>query len=346
MPPFSSLLLYFLGLYFANTLLLYALAWVTYPPKPARSSGKTTVKFNGDVNSITDAFPEISTTYRKRLDISLRCGFCARLLASWAAFFTCAAYGVLAAFVLRVTGFGGLSQWTVARSFKYSMGLFAGVWFDVVEGQEYLDNTRPAVIIGNHQTELDVLMLGAIFPKYTSVTAKSSLRFVPLLGQFMMLSKTVFINRSDRKNALAAFDSAAKTMRNQKQNVYIFPEGTRSYSNSPELLPFKKGAFHLAVQAQVPIIPVVVANYADILNLKTKVFRAGHIPVKVLKPVSTEGLETKDVEELCRRIRQDMLETLVELTEEHRGRGKGKAQYAAREVKAMDDGSKGVKKEL
>jgi len=69
-------------------------------------------------------------------------------------------------------------------------------------------------------------------------------------------------------------------MVNEKQNVYIFPEGTRSYSTKAELLPFKKGAFHLAVQAQVPIVPVVVANYSNILNIKAKIFNAGKVPVR------------------------------------------------------------------
>lgn len=94
------------------------------------------------------------------------------------------------------------------------------------------------------------------------------------------LSKSVFIDRGNSKTARAAFDGAANYMRNQKQNVFIFPEGTRSYAEGPELLPFKKGAFHLAVQAQVPIVPIAVANYSNVLNIKKKVFNSGTIPVK------------------------------------------------------------------
>lgn len=96
----------------------------------------------------------------------------------------------------------------------------------------------------------------------------------------MALSKTVFIDRGNRSAAKSAFDGAAKVMRNDRQSVFIFPEGTRSYATKPELLPFKKGAFHLAVQAQVPIVPVVVANYSDLLNAKKRIFRAGKVPIK------------------------------------------------------------------
>jgi lysophosphatidate acyltransferase len=93
------------------------------------------------------------------------------------------------------------------------------------------------------------------------------------------LSKTVFIDRANRATARAAFDGAANTMRTERQNVFIFPEGTRSYASEPELLPFKKGAFHLAIQAQVPIIPVVVANYNNVLDVKNKRFKSGVIDV-------------------------------------------------------------------
>lgn len=76
-------------------------------------------------------------------------GFGARLILSWVCLIICAAYGVVASISLRVVGYGGLSQWTVARSFKWTMRLAVGVQF-VIEGQENL-TTRPAVFIGNHQ---------------------------------------------------------------------------------------------------------------------------------------------------------------------------------------------------
>jgi lysophosphatidate acyltransferase len=129
------------------------------------------------------------------------------------------------------------------------------------------------------------------------------------------LSHTVFIDRANSKAAISTFDSAAQTIRTTRQNVFIFPEGTRSYSRQPDMLPFKKGAFHLAVQAQVPIIPVVAANYSHILDIKKMKFVPGTIPVRVLKPVPTKGLTAKDVPALCERVREVMLQALQELEE-------------------------------
>jgi lysophosphatidate acyltransferase len=207
-------------------------------------------------------------------------GFVARSLASYASLLLCACYGVVASVVLRAVGYGRISQWATARSFKYVMRFTTGIQFAIDDPNDYLNKTRPAVFIGNHQTELDVLMLGHIFPKYCSVTAKKSLKNVPFLGWFMALSRTVFIDRANSTNARQAMAGAAEEIQREKQSVYIFPEGTRSYAKEPMLLPFKKGAFHLAVQAGVPIVPVVVANYSDVLYAKEWRFNAGTIHVK------------------------------------------------------------------
>lgn len=208
-----------------------------------------------------------------------RAAFVARCLAAYGSLLLCACYGVVASIILRLVGYGRVSQWATARSFKWVMRFTTGVRFDIIEGAEHL-STRPAVFIGNHQSELDVLMLGTIFPPYCSVTAKKSLAKIPFLGWFMALSRTVFIDRANRETAVKAFDSAAEEMRDHRQSVFIFPEGTRSYSDKPELLPFKKGAFHLAVKAGVPIVPVVAENYSHVLSPKNLRFNAGDIKIK------------------------------------------------------------------
>jgi len=128
------------------------------------------------------------------------------------------------------------------------------------------------------------------------------------------LSKSVFIDRANRATARAAFDGAAKVMQTERQSVFIFPEGTRSYATSPELLPFKKGAFHLAIQAQVPIVPIVVANYSHVLNVKERKFKPGVIPVSVLPAISTKGLTAADADSLTTKTRDAMMDELIRLS--------------------------------
>lgn len=206
--------------------------------------------------------------------------FLYRILASYSALLFCAIYGVFVSIFLTLFGYQGIAQWAVARAFKYTMALSTGVRFKFVGGSDkYLWDTRPAVIIGNHQTALDVLLLGTIFPRYCSVTAKKQLKRTPFLGLFMALSGSVFVDRADKKSAVKAFDGAAREIRERRQSVFIFPEGTRSNAKEPMLLPFKKGAFHLAIQAKVPIVPVVAACYTGLLNPKEWRFRGGDIPL-------------------------------------------------------------------
>lgn len=287
--------------------------------------------------------------------------FYARTLASYACLVLCASYGVLAGITLRLFGNYRITQWTVARAFKYTMALATGVHFEVVEGEEYLHG-RPAVLIGNHQSALDILLLGVIFPPYCSVTAKRSLKLVPFLGWFMALSGTVFIDRSDRQSAMKAFEAAAEDMKRERQSVFIFPEGTRSNAKGPRLGTFKKGAFHLAVQAGVDVVPVICANYWGVLSLKERRFRAGRVPVKgellahprglhsllsvrryllpvkadcsynsVLPPIKTAHLTAADVEELTRTTRETMLKELIELTATPLGQKATKAEVGAGE---------------
>ncbi|KAJ2989734.1 hypothetical protein NUW58_g3319 [Xylaria curta] len=244
-----------------------------------------------------------------------KAAFVARALASYIALIICAAYGVIASIVLRILGRERIAQWAVARAFKYVMALLTGITFEVEDPNKYLETVRPAVFIGNHQTELDVLMLGCMFPKYCSVTAKKNLKSIPILGWFMTLSGTIFIDRASSKNARDAMAGAAEEIQRRKQSVYMFPEGTRSYAKEPGLLPFKKGAFHLAVQAGVPIVPVIAANYSHILHIKSLAFNGGKIPVKVLDPIPTTGLTAEDVDELTRSTRELMLQEITRLTQ-------------------------------
>lgn len=205
-------------------------------------------------------------------------------------------------------------NWAVARSFHLLAGGLIGLKFKV-EGAENFAKARPAVLVGNHQTGVDILYLGSVFPKHASIMAKKVLKYTPLLGQFMYLANAVFIDRAKRKDAIKAFDQVSKQMKKRDLSLWIFPEGTRSNLPFPDLLPFKKGAFHLAVQAQVPVVPVVCENYNRFFDGKTR-FEAGTVRVRVLEPIETKGLTMDDVTELTTRVRSVMLTELQKMDAE------------------------------
>lgn len=220
----------------------------------------------------------------------------------------CALYGVLASIALTIVGKRHLAQWTTARVFYYTFSSILGIKIKLLN-EERLSNL-PAIIVSNHQSALDILILGRIFPKGCVVTSKKSLKYVPFLGWFMSLSGTFFLDRSNREKSVKVLNKALANLREKKRGLFIFPEGTRSYCTTPELLPFKKGAFHLAQQAGIPIIPVVVSVTSSLLDATTKTFETGEITIKVLDAVSTEGLKKEDVGEFSSKIREEMLEEL------------------------------------
>jgi len=178
-----------------------------------------------------------------------------------------------------------------------------------VEGEDHLD-TRPAVFMVNHQSILDVLVIGRLMPRQTAIMAKKSLQFTPL-GPFMSMSGTIFIDRGNNAKAIRSIDVAAKHMISTKTSIWMFPEGTRFLSNEPSMLPLKKGGFHLALNAGLPIIPIVVENYWHLY--RRGVFESGIIKVRVLRPIPTTDLSSADVGTLSTRVRDQMLDTLRDL---------------------------------
>lgn len=218
-------------------------------------------------------------------------------------------YSLVSLFFLKLVGKVEYVQWNMARAFYYSFSTLLGIKVSI-KNEELLKRT-PAVVISNHQSALDILVLGKVFQPGYTVTAKKALKYVPILGWVMWGSNTFFLDRSKGDKARATLAKALDELKQEDRALFIFPEGTRSATKSLDMLEFKKGAFHLAKQAKIPIIPVAVSNYSTLFHSKDKVFNRGEILVEVLPPVSTEGIETNEqVTELANRVREDMLKSI------------------------------------
>jgi 1-acyl-sn-glycerol-3-phosphate acyltransferase len=184
-------------------------------------------------------------------------------------------------------------------------------WRVEVENRERLEALRPCVIVGNHQSFLDVVTFGSDFPHRTVSAGKREIGKIPVFGWFYKLSGNLIIDRGDARQARGSLDVAAAAMRDEKIAVWFMPEGHRN--TAPELLPFKSGAFRLAVAAQAPIIPIVCEPLTVIIDTKRHLARRGRLRVRVLDPVPTQGLTTKDVPPLVFSVRASMQATLDEL---------------------------------
>nr|XP_040053909.1 1-acyl-sn-glycerol-3-phosphate acyltransferase beta [Gasterosteus aculeatus aculeatus] len=180
----------------------------------------------------------------------------------------------------------------LVRHVKY----FLGLRFDV-SGWEHLQTEGPYVIISNHQSSLDVLGLMEILPDRCTMIAKKELVYAGTVGLICWLGGIVFINRKKTSDAKSVMAEAAQTMLDQQIRLWVFPEGTRNQKE--DLLPFKKGAFHLAVQAQVPIIPVVFSSYRNFYLRKEKRFNSGTVRLRILPKIETKGMTSDDISSLC-----------------------------------------------
>eukprot|EP00088_Acartia_fossae_P003036 TRINITY_DN11265_c0_g1_i3.p1 TRINITY_DN11265_c0_g1~~TRINITY_DN11265_c0_g1_i3.p1 ORF type:complete len:272 (-),score=59.75 TRINITY_DN11265_c0_g1_i3:311-1126(-) len=183
-----------------------------------------------------------------------------------------------------------------------------------IEGKENLECPEGAVVILNHQSVLDLMALFEIWPhlKKAAPIAKSSILYsTGFFGICCWLIGTVFINRSN-KNSRDAVNSAGKEAMANGTKVMIFPEGTRNASKGLSMLPFKKGAFHVAIAGKAPIIPVVVSEY-NFLDSRDWRFDTGSAVIRVLPAIQTTNYQREDIDELIEKTRNQMVEALQEL---------------------------------
>ena len=155
---------------------------------------------------------------------------------------------------------------------------------------------------------------------------KKEIKSMPIIGKVMELGGVVFVDRADTKNAIEAISPLVDAMKNDGKSVVLAPEGTRSVS--PTLAPFKKGAFHLAMQAGVPMVPIVIRNAGDVAPKGDFVFRSANVDVEVLPPIDTSdwtpetiGQHVHDVREMFQQaLGQDLDEdaTVVKKAAEKR----------------------------
>lgn len=192
-------------------------------------------------------------------------------------------------------------------AFDVLAGPLAGVRVDVV-GQEHAWSHRPAVFFINHQSTLiDLLVTARVIRTGYTAVAKAEVKQMPVVGPLFDLAGVAFLDRADRAKAIDALRPAVETLR-AGVSVVMAPEGTRSLT--PRLGRFKKGGFHLAMQAGVPIVPIVIRNAGEIMWRNAKTVRAGTVQVAVLPPVPTEGWRVQDLDEKVVDIRNRYLETL------------------------------------
>jgi len=183
------------------------------------------------------------------------------------------------------------------------------LWTFRVTGNVPDDPRHPYVVVANHESFVDILLISQL-PFELKWMSESEFFKIPLLGWMMSLAGDIKIVRGDRKaSAQALIDTRDRLAK--RVSVMIFPEGTRSQTG--ELAEFKDGAFRVAIQAGVPIIPLAVIGTRDALIKRDWRFGYSDAEVRILEPIPTDGMTKADVPALRDRARDaiaDALETM------------------------------------
>ncbi len=195
------------------------------------------------------------------------------------------------------------------RSVARVHGRLNPLWTFSIEGNVPDDPRRPYVVISNHESFVDMLAISQI-PIEMKWVAKSAFFKIPLLGFLLMLSRDIKLVRGAQGSGSHVYSEAAERI-SQRVSVMLFPEGTRSATG--ELGEFKDGAFKIAIEAQAPLLPLVVHGTRDALIKHDWRFGRCNAIVRILDPVPTEGLTLDDVTELRDRVRQLIVDARADL---------------------------------
>lgn len=183
----------------------------------------------------------------------------------------------------------------------------AGVDLEVT-GTEHLWSARPCVFVFNHQSKLDVALLMKLLRGGFTGVAKAEAASIPLWGAMFKLAGVAFVDRGNTRRAQEALEPAVRRIRDEGWSLAIAPEGTRS--PTPRLGRFKKGAFHIALQAGVPMVPIVIHDAGEVMWRGHQTLRGGTVHVTVLPPVDTSTWSVATLDDHVAEVRGRFVEVL------------------------------------
>jgi 1-acyl-sn-glycerol-3-phosphate acyltransferase len=184
------------------------------------------------------------------------------------------------------------------------------IWKVRVEGREKAVKGTPYVIISNHQSILDIILVNCLRYRFKWISKIENLK-VPVLGWYLRMADYIIINRGNKESKEEMIEKSYQCLKHGT-SIMMFPEGTRSVDR--EIGFFKRGAFQLAIQANKPILPILIDGSGGVLPKHGLIFSTGNkIRIKVFDPVPPESFNTDDSDILSLKFSNFMIETLKEL---------------------------------
>ncbi|MCX7611397.1 MAG: 1-acyl-sn-glycerol-3-phosphate acyltransferase [Ignavibacterium sp.] len=203
----------------------------------------------------------------------------------------------------------------VDRSFKsyffltkiFSKGILfiAGVKVETINKNK-IDNNSTYVFVSNHLSQFDIPVLQSAIPNRIAMIFKKELSRIPIFGWQLVLGPHIMVDRKSPESGMKSIEQAKERMKAKSISVLVFPEGTRSKTG--DLLPFKRGAFHLASKIGAPIVPVTIINSEKIMPKGSFKLKRGNVKVIFNDPIDTSNIKSKPDEiQLMEKIKLTML---------------------------------------
>jgi len=184
-----------------------------------------------------------------------------------------------------------------AKAHLWAMGIRP-----VYSGLEHARGTEPRIFLANHLSTLDVWVVVPVLPDTTRFVSKRTIFWIPVLGQAMSLAGFIAIDRQDRASAIRSLSRAAEKIRDGA-SVILFPEGTRSRDG--KLSRFKRGSFHLALEAGVPVVPVAITGTYDVVRPRSIIVHPGPVHVTFAPPIDATP-SAGDPDALLAKVREEI----------------------------------------
>ena len=182
-----------------------------------------------------------------------------------------------------------------------------------IDGLENIDQNKPYVMVMNHNSGIDIFAAYKIPLNFRWVSKREVFR-VPFMGPLLTIHGDIPIERGNPSEAMAKVLNLGKLWLGRGASVAIFPEGTRSKTG--EINRFKMGAFNLAKEANVEILPIVMTGTNNMFRKGWLVNWTNHVAIRVMKPISVEEVAATDVKEMAQKVREQMIDELAKLREE------------------------------
>lgn len=186
----------------------------------------------------------------------------------------------------------------------------SGIRVEIIGRENIL--AKPAVYVLNHQSSLDGMPLGLLRIPRLAIIGKKEIAYIPFMGWTFWLAGNVLLNRGDGRKARGQLDAGIKAIQKRGVSIAVFPEGARN-REIEGFLPFKRGGFSMAIEAGVPVVPVVIQSFKHVYDKKARMMRKGVVQVRVLPRIETYSLSPKDSQALAQDSHRVMEEAFTQL---------------------------------